>query len=109
VNARRANRIEIRAEVILDHRGMIDSEIIVPGMIVRRDNGTPQIARRSIRSLQIGQQVNNRSQTLPLVARLVNDPAAPRSLNERDRWLMTILELASKEQFLRRYQSLSRF
>jgi hypothetical protein len=109
VNARRANRIEIRAEVILDHRGMIDSEIIVPGMIVRRDNGTPQIARRSIKSLQIGQQVNNRSQTLPLVARLVNDPAARRSLNERNLALTMILERASKEPCLRRYQSLSRF
>ena len=108
-NARRVSRIGTRGEVMLDHQEMIGRETIVPGMIGHRDSGTPQIARLSIKSFQIGQQVNNQSQTLPLVGRLVNDPEAPRSLKERDRWLMTILELASKELFLRRYQSLSRF
>lgn len=108
-NARRVSRIGTRGEVMLDHREMIGRETIVLEVIGRRGNGTPQIVRRLTRSLQIGHQVNNQSQTLPLVDRLVNDLVAPRSLNERGQWLMTILELAWRELFLRRYQSLSRF
>ena len=78
-NARHANRIEIPVEVMLDHREMIGHETIVPGVIVRRDNETPQIAPRSIKRLRIGQLANNQKQTLPLVDRHVLP-----SLNQRD-------------------------
>ena len=107
-NARHVNRIEILVEVTHDLRGMIGRETIVPGVIVRRDNETPQIARRSIKRLRIGQLAINQKQTLPLVGRLVNDPAARRSLNERSLALKMILEQAWRELFLRLCRSLNR-
>ncbi len=109
VNAHLASRIGIRAEAMHDRPEMIGSEIIGPQMIVRRDSETLQIAQHSISLLQIGQQVNNRNQTLPPVGRLVNDPAARQGLNERDQSLKMILERALKELFHRRCQSLSQF
>jgi hypothetical protein len=107
-NDRRVNRIEILVEVIRDHLGMIGNETIVPAMIARRDNATRQIARHSIKRLQNVQRANNRKQTLLLVGRLVNDPAARRSPNERSLALKMILEQAWREPSLRLCRNLNR-